>query len=317
MPGIIKRLLRFKEVWARLEATLFPPQSIFARPLGWREQIGLFIMLFGVFTAAGNLIPPDGFFAFDWFHYWSRGSTSVFYPPWTQYVVSGIPWPVLVGVTLASVSLSIIQRAAHPLSAAAALCALPLVWTVFLGQLEGLVVLGLLGLPWLMPLVLLKPQISIFACGARPQYLLGCLAWFAFSFLIWGWWPGQILAAVQSNAVAHMQPQDVAVGWWTWPLALILFWWSRGDMDMLMAAGAFATLHIIPYNLLPMVPAIARLRPRAALLCCVFSWLPFSANSLGPGGWWLAWVSVGWLWINLAAARYPTARLAAWVRWVG
>lgn len=81
--------------------------------------------------------------------------------------------------------------------------------------------------------------------------------------------------------------QDIALGWWGLPLALPLLWWSRGDMDMLMAGGVFASLHLLPNNLLPIVPAIARLSPRAVALACIFSWFPFLANWIGPAGWWL------------------------------
>jgi len=47
---------------------------------------------------------------------------------------------------------------------------------------------------------------------------------------------------------------------------------------MLMLSVAFTTPHLIAYNLLPLTPALARFRLRAALLGCFFSWLPLSDN---------------------------------------
>jgi hypothetical protein len=109
---------------------------------------------------------------------------------------------------------------------------------------------------------------------------------------------------------------DISLHGYGLPLALLMFWVSRGDMDMLMLSGAFATVYLLPYNLLPVVPAIARLRPRTAVLAMLFSWLPFSANWLGPRGWWLGWAFIGLLWLSLAAARYPhVAPKAWWRRW--
>ena len=65
--------------------------------------------------------------------------------------------------------------------------------------------------------------------------------------------------------------------------ALPMLWFSRGDVDMLMISGAVMTPHLIPYNMLPFTPAIARLKPLPALAAAVLSWLPFSANWLGRG----------------------------------
>ncbi len=52
------------------------------------------------------------------------------------------------------------------------------------------------------------------------------------------------------------QPQNISLWSWSIPLALILLWLSRGDMDMLMLAGTFVTPHLIPYSYV-VVPAIA------------------------------------------------------------
>jgi hypothetical protein len=65
---------------------------------------------------------------------------------------------------------------------------------------------------------------------------------------------------------------------------LLTIWFSRGDMDMLMASGSFILPHLIPYNLLPLTPAIARMKPWQAGIAMVLSWLPFSANWIGPVG---------------------------------
>ena len=241
----------------------------------------------------------------------SRGFVEPIYPPWGSQVVALLTWESLVGLSLAGVTLAVLKRAIHPASAALALLTLPLFWSVLIGQLEGLITLGLTALPWLTPLALLKPQVSTFAFLARRTYLLAFLVWLGLSLLIWGPWPIQMLG-IRSYIAEVRLIIDVTLFPWGLPLAALLLWLSRGDMDMLMLAGAAATPYLLPYNLLPVVPAIARLRPRAAIIASLLSWLPLSANWLGPVGWWLCWAFIGYLWLALAVQRYPRFAPRAW-----
>ncbi len=110
--------------------------------------------------------------------------------------------------------------------------------------------------------------------------------------------------AVNSYYAEGRYIQDISIGIAGVFVALPMFWFSRGDMDMLMLSGAFVTPHLIPYNMLPFTSAIARLKPIPAVIACLLSWLPFSANWLGSWGWWLGWLFVIWLWGWLAASRY-------------
>ncbi len=292
-----------------LEA-LFPKQAIFSRRWTLQQQWALFLALGVAFYALGVFIPANGFIAFDWVQVFSTGRSLPFYPPWAALVTRPLTWPLLVSLSLAGVGLAALKRAVHPVSAVAVFLSLPVFWTVFLGQLEGLVVVGLLGLPWLVPLALLKPQISAFALGARKSYLVAGLVWVGLSLLLWGPWPLRMLA-VNSYYAEGRYVQDIALGWAGVVVAAPLFWLSRGDPDMLMLSGAFMTPHLIPYNLLPLAPAIARLKPAPALAACLLSWLPFAANWVGRAGWWLGWGFVIWLWAGLAVRRYAGRGLLA------
>jgi len=302
----IKSIVNRFVVWS---APLFPEQPIFTQHIPTGRQIILFVVLAGLFAAGGLVVPANGFTGFDWVNVFSHGSVPPFYPPWGAEVVKLLTWPLLFGLTLAAVAVAALKRAVHPLSLMLALLTLPLWWTLFLGQLEGLVTLGLLGLPWLVPLALIKPQVSIFAIGARRSFVLAAAIFLAISLVIWGPWPLRMLATNQYYAEGRYV-NDISLGWWGLLVALPLLWYSRGDLDMLMLAGVFATPHLLPYNLLPVVPAIARLRPRTAALLALFSWLPLAANWLGPGGWWLGWVFIGLAWLFLAIKRYPLAHIS-------
>ncbi len=294
-------------------AWLFPEQNIFALHIPVVTQVVVLIGLTVLFSALASLLPADSVFGYDWFNFFSRGYMPPYYPPWDRFVVAPLQWTSLVGLTIAAFSLAAVKRAAHPLSMVCAMFALPLLWTVFLGQLEGLAVLGLLALPWLTPLALVKPQVAFFGFLARRSHVLGLSVFLLISILLWGLWPLDMLTVMRVIAEGPYL-QDISLKGWGVVIALPLMWWSRGDMDMLMLAGSFMILTLIPYNLLPAAPAIARLRPRAALLASLLSWLPLTANWLGPGGWWLGWVFVGYLWLGLAARRYPQMRLGPWLR---
>lgn len=288
----------------RLSSPLFPDPPVFTRAFSWPRKLLLLGILTAAFAALGLLLPPGGYVGFDWTHFFGIGVIAPFQPPWTKAVTDLLTWPLLVGLGLAAFSLAALQRSVHPLSMAAAFFCLPLLWTIFLGQLEGLALLGLVGLPWLAPLALLKPQVSFFAFGARRTYILAFAAVMLVSYLIFGpWW--NTMLNVESFYAEGRYAQNIGLGWWGLPVFLATVWFSRGDLDMLMLAGAFVTPHLIPYNLLPLAPAIARLRPRYAVIAALVSWLPLvCANFLGSWGWWTGWIFPVWLWMCLARKRY-------------
>jgi len=296
-------LQRITERLNELSQALFPERPVTRNALPLPQQTLLFFGLFGGFYLVSRLLFADRFQGFDWVHFWSSGRIPPFYPPWTLPIVRLLNWHGLVGITLAATTLASLIRAEHPLSALLPLLTLPLLWTLFLGQLEGIALLGLLGLPWLTPLALIKPQVAVFAFGARRSYLLGLALFLGLSLLVWGPWPLRALAMNRYYA-EERYVQDIGLGMYGTVVALPLLWLSRGDGDMLMLSGALLTPHLIPYNLLPAVPAIARLRPRPAVIAGALSWLPLSANWIGPWGWWLGWLFVLWLWLNLAVERY-------------
>jgi hypothetical protein len=289
----------------RLTSPLFPNQPVFFRTFSWPRKLLLLGIMTAAFSLLGLLLPPGGYVGFDWTHFFGIGVIAPFQPPWTKAFTDLLTWPLLVGLGLAAFSLAALQRSVHPASIAAAFFCLPLLWTIFLGQIEGIALLGLVGLPWLAPLALLKPQITFFAFGARRVYILAFVVVMLVSFLVFGpWWNAML--NVESFYAEGRYPQNIALGWWGLPVFLATLWFSRGDMDMLMLSGAFITPHLIPYNLLPLTPAIARLRPRYALIAALLSWLPLvCANFLGEWGWWTGWIFPAWLWINLAQKRYP------------
>ncbi len=300
-------LARVRRFWAgfnRLTGLLFPDQVIFNHPFSWRKKILIFLAAGCAFYLAGVLVPPGGFIGFDWNNFFGIGNIAPFHPPWTKAITDLLTWPLLIGLGMAAFSLATVQRSVHPFSMAAAFFCLPLLWTIFLGQIEGLALLGVVGLPWLVPLALLKPQVTFFALGAKRSYIAAFIILMLVSFVIYGpWW--NTMLSVESFYAEGRYPQNIGLGWWGLPLFAATVWFSRGDVDMLMLSGAFITPHLIPYNLMPLTPAIARLRPACAVAAAVFSWLPMvCANAFGNWGWWTGWIFPLFLWLLLASKRY-------------
>src|SRR5574340_601589 len=172
---------------------LFPEQHIYNRRLKVGSAILAFVFLTLIFFALATIIPADGFIGYDWVYFFKVKTVPAYYQPWTIAMVDYLNYRLLVGITIAAFSLASYLRSVHIISAIASFLCLPLFWVLFLGQIDGLSVLGLLGLPWLIPLVLVKPQITIFAVGAKKVYILALFIWIAMSIMIWGNWLPNIL----------------------------------------------------------------------------------------------------------------------------
>jgi len=252
------------------------------------------LLLTAVFTAAACLLPCQLPLAFDWLHFFENAhNIPAYYPPWTGFVCQLLTWPLLIGLTLSTYAVAVMKRAQSVASAVAAFFAMPLWWVLFLGQLDGLALLGVMDLPWLVPLALMKPQVAAFGIFARRKSVIAAVCFVLLSFAFWGFWPTSIFTYPIKRVDLIRYPQQIGLGLWGLPLAMLVLWVVPGwNTDKLMLAGVFVTPALIPYQLLPLMPAIARLPWWLAWIVALSSWLPVMSNWLGGMGWWLAWFSV-------------------------
>jgi hypothetical protein len=296
---------KVSSLWLNLEAQLFPPPFYDKRVLTvWQYGCILSISTL-LFAIVGFFVKPDGFLGYDWYHYYSHGIREPFYPPWLVYV-QWLTWPGLISLSCAGLIIAFYQRRASPLIMGSAFLSWPVLWLLFLGQLDGLVLLGLTALPWLTPLATLKPQISVFAFLASKRWLVVFILWILLTMLVWGFWPLDMFNYDSRWEVLYegaTQPQNISLWPWSIPFALMLLWLSRGDMDMLMLAGTFVTPHIIPYSYVIVLPAIARVKKWLAIALAAISWLPLSANWVGDWGWYLGHLFAMILWVALYQQR--------------
>lgn len=258
------------------------------------RTIAIWGLLFLALYIVGLSIPQG----FDWEMYFSKGRIHPIWPPWTTIVIRLINWPFVVAITLFSIIFRAFSYNKSPIPIALAILSLPTIWVLFMGNLDGLVLAGIILLPWGAPLALMKPQLSAFGLLAKRNSLIAGILWFLISFIIWGLWPMNFLMVLTPEWKAEWV-QDITLFPWGLFIALPLLWLSRGDEDLLMAAGSFATPHLFPYHFILLMPAIARMNKFWMIICWAISWTPLSANWFGPYGWHMGNVLGGCIWLGI------------------
>jgi hypothetical protein len=251
-------------------------------------------LLLSFFYLVGLLIPEG----FDWRHFFSQGKVSQIWTPWTTSIIKILNFPLLVALTLFGVVLRTYRYSKSPIYSALAIISLPTLWVLFLGNLDGLVMIGLLLLPWGVPLVMMKPQLAAFALLAKRSSIYAAIAWGLLSLLIWGLWPLRFLSVLTPGWGAAW-PQDISLFPWSLIIAIPLLWFSKGDEDMLMAAGSFATPHLFPYHFVLLMPSLSRMSWRWTILCWILSWSPLLANWFGPTAWHMGNLFALCIWVGL------------------
>jgi hypothetical protein len=220
----------------------------------------------------------------DWLFGFSQGNFDE-YPPWSALVM----WPLTVlgyrpglallnSILLCTVAVGAARQArshgrASMLGAAAlAVISAPVLMLMWQGNIDAIVLLGVLGLWPGLVYALIKPNISMWALLARRRWLIAAVIWLLISVMIWGWWPPE-LAATLGPRTTH----PIAMGWQNlgWPVALIgvaLLPFSRADPWQLMAAGSFLSPYNMPMHYMLLLPAMGRVRGIKRLILWGLAW---------------------------------------------
>jgi hypothetical protein len=269
-----------------------------ARLKRWLMQGGLLVVVFGCLYVVGSFMPEG----FDWKYVFSQGVFPYFWMPWTKPLVGWLTLPAVFALSVIGMGLRAYRYKPSPLPLVLALISLPTLWVFFLGNYDGLVLIGLLLLPLGVPLVLIKPQVAAFALLANRRWFIAGIVWGVLSLIIWGLWPLNLNLFFQPSWRVDW-PQDISLFPWGLLLALPLLWFSRGDEDMLMAAGSLGTPHLFPYHFIVLMPALARLSWPWMWLTWLASWTPLLANWLGPRAWHFGNLVSLFLWIGLYRSK--------------
>jgi len=188
-------------------------------------------------------------------------------------------WPFVVALTLTSPVYRTYNYKNSSIPVALAILSLPTLWVLYMGNIDGFVIVGLILLPWEAPLALMKPQIAGFALLARKSSIIVGVIWILISFVIWGFWPSRFLLVLTSDWKA-VWTQEISLFRWGLLVALPLMWFSHGDEDLLMAAGSLVTPHLYPYHFIVLMPALGRM-----ILTWLLTRMPLSAEWVGDIGW--------------------------------
>lgn len=221
---------------------------------------------------------------YDWFRLFYAGFLDQ-YPPWMDPLLAPfrlLPprWSLALVSSLSLVSVAAITfrqsrwgKLDGLFAALLALLSPPVWYLLWDGQIDGLVLLGLLFLPWSIPLVLLRPQIIGWVLITRKRWAFWMLVWLAASFLIWGQWISRAYA-LSAGSVAH----PTAMGWNTlgWPILLVglgMIFASKGDPWRILAGAFLASPYVQPYHMTMLLPALGRVRGWRRLLLWLGAWV--------------------------------------------
>ncbi|MFZ3080273.1 MAG: hypothetical protein WA109_11350 [Bellilinea sp.] len=218
--------------------------------------------------------------------------------PWTPVILKFLNWPLVVAITLFAIIYRAFRYNRSPWPIALAVLSLPTMWVLYLGNLDGLVLAGLLLLPWGVPLAAMKPQLAAFALLAKKSSIVAGVVWGLISLAIWGLWPLNFMNTLTPDWRVEWV-QDISLFPWGIFIALPLLWLSRGDEDLLMAAGSFVTPHLFPYHFILLMPSLARMNPIWMVVTWFVSWTPLLANWVGPIGWRMGNVLAACIWLGI------------------
>jgi hypothetical protein len=253
------------------------------RITNYLKKTGFYVVLFFILYGIGSLLPEG----FDWVMYFKEDRIHPIWTPWTINIIRVVV-PLGYGFVFALSVLGIGIRAHRykksPIPIAFAILSLPTLWVFFMGNLDGLVLFGMLFMPVGVPLVLMKPQVAAFALLARRDWFITAAIWGILSLLIWGFWPQNMLMVMTPEWKIGWV-QDITLFPWGLLIGLPLLWFSKRDQDLLMAAGTLITPHLFPYHFIMLMPALARMRWYWMLITWAVSWTPLLSNWWGDWAW--------------------------------
>ncbi len=218
----------------------------------------------------------------DWFYFFNRHnpgfnilSPTSAYPPYTAILLSALTWmdwrislSILHSLTLLTIAVATWQDGGRCGSILLALLTPPLWFLLWVGQPDGLGLLGLI--TGVIPLALIKPQLTIFSLMSKKILLAWAAIFLMVSLLVWPLWP------VKLNLASFDHPAAFGWGVTGWPilvLGLILLAGAGNHRYRLMAAGFLTSPFLMPYNFAVLVPAIGEVQGYRKILLWASAWL--------------------------------------------
>jgi hypothetical protein len=270
--------------WLRSHVKVYKDEWSYREPFDWKSSLACIIGGLILWPLALKL-PVLGY---DWYIYFHSRKFIGGYPPWTEQILApfiAMPWRLGYGlvcsITLVTIAIATAREGRQfslisKLGAALlALITPPVFMLLWEGNIDGLVLFGLVSLPLGVPLVMLKPTIAGWAVLARKRWFLWSIGFGIFTLIAWRLWPLQMIGIFSTD---YLHP--MAMGWHNlgWPIGVIgivMLIFSNADPYRLMAAGSFVAPYIMPYHFLVLLPALGRVSGWKRWLMWGWAWSLF------------------------------------------
>ena len=257
-------------------------------PPNWQ----LFFLSLFAGLVLGYLIREAPLLGYDWYYLFQRNqATNIYYPPWhyppwTDIVLgplAQLPWrlglALVNGISIVTVTvLTFREGAQNPrwrlLAIFMALFSLQMSVLLWLGHIDALSLLGILALPWAIPLVLMKSTFVGFAVFTRKSWFLAAMVFAVLSLAIWPAWPNQLVSTLDFR-----NEHPSAGGWRQTSLlpvllgVFLLLKSKRTDLFQTLAAGAILFPFILPYHHIILLPALGSLKGLRLFIAWLAAWL--------------------------------------------
>lgn len=266
----------------------------------WFRALAPWVAIYALMVGLAYLVPVGGS---DWVHHFKP--RNMVFIPWTEILSFILPdLPFLTALTLTALAYCMWSRKATAWQMAAAFCALPLFWCIWLGQVDAVPMLGLALLPWGIPLALVKPQATLWFLWVwwrnrqdRWVIALGTLAFLGLSLVIWGWWPVER----RELPLTFFSSYNLSVWRIHWALGIIFVIGAlfENDPERAMALGILASPYVQGNSFLILLPLLNRLKGWSLLTVWLISWLGVLALVLGDNARLLAMFFPLSLWLAL------------------
>jgi len=269
-------------------------------PLSTLQRVGRLLLLAvvgGVLLAP--LLQPAPLLGWDWFWFFTRHNPDYnidtarsLYPPFTVWVTDTLAWlnwrtglGVLYGLTLITVALGTWRSGGRWVSMTLALSTPPVWFLMWVGQVDGLAMLGVVA--GLLPLALIKPHNTVWLMFSTPRQFIWAVIILGLTILIWPEWVGRMWTAARGANVASSETASfgwAALGWPILALGLGMLAGAGSDKYRLLAAGCFISPYVMPYTLTFLLPTLGRAHGWRKWMLWLAAWLVFLGTGLA-GEW--------------------------------
>lgn len=267
-------------------------------------------IVFGI--VIGVTLRDAPFLGSDWKSVYTTDLINFFYPPWTAIItlpLSRLPWrlglAILNGLSVSTLAVTTVYFGKNGVyryfGAILAIVSLPVFLLFWVGHIDALALLGLLAMPWGIPLLFSKGTFVIFAVFSNKNWFLYSVFFLFISMIIWPFWLNN------ANVSLGFRSTEIgtSVGWHVYgfvPLIVGIAMFllsSRVSAFEMMSAGALIHPFLLPYHLVVLLPVLGMLNGKQQILLWIISWVSASAVGFGQEFYWLYYLFPITTWLML------------------